>query len=112
MKKTDIRSVGESIHTANADWNFKGSVAKTFSNHVQRSVPMYDVGHDLVCKISDFFLIEDSICYELGVSTGQLIHKLAHHNQHKKVRFVGIDIEEEMITQARQEIDPLPFECQ
>ena len=39
---------------------------------------------------NDFFIQENSICYELGVSTGALIKKLA--KRHKKTKFIGIDI--------------------
>ena len=39
-------------------------------------MPFYDEGHDLVCYLSDFFCQSDSVCYELGVSTGQLIKKV------------------------------------
>lgn len=94
-------SVGESIAADNASWTFGGDVAKTFSDHVRRSVPLYNEGHDLVCKISDFFLQNQSICYELGVSTGSLIRKLGERHAAKNIRLIGIDQEERMLEEAR-----------
>ena len=72
--------VGHDIDVAPANWTFTGNVADTFVDHVRRSVPYYDAGHDLVCQLSDFFCHGDSICYEIGVSTGQLLRKLAEHH--------------------------------
>ena len=62
-------NVGQNIETDRASWTFDGGVADTFVDHVRQSVPMYDEGHVLVCQISDYFVHNDSVCYELGVST-------------------------------------------
>jgi len=95
------KSVGDGIDAVNANWNFKGEVAKSFDGHVSKSVPFYKEGHDLILRISDFFVKEDSVCYELGSSTGALTLKLAKHNQHKKkARFIGFDIEKDMVKVA------------
>ncbi|MFQ5678552.1 MAG: methyltransferase domain-containing protein [Gemmatimonadota bacterium] len=94
--------VGQNIETERANWSFGGSVADTFVEHVRQSVPFYDAGHDLVCQLSDYFCLPDSTCYELGVSTGQLIRKLAEHQIHKPgIRWIGLDREEKMIERAR-----------
>lgn len=105
--KSSNENVGDSIIAENASWNFRGPIAEHFTEHVRRSVPLYDEGHDLVCRISDFFLKDDSVCYELGVSTGALIGKLARRQAKKAVRFIGLDIESQMIAQARKEIGNL-----
>ncbi len=103
-EKKKTGSVGENIVAKEASWSFSGEVPKTFTEHVRRSVPFYDEGHHLTCKISDFFVRDNSICYELGSSTGVLINKLAKQHAHRKnVRWVGIDCEEAMVEQARQE---------
>lgn len=95
--------VGDGIEAARANWSFEGTVAETFVEHVRRSVPFYDVGHDLVCQVSDFFCHPDSVCYEIGVSTGQLLGKLAQrHSSKPGVKWVGIDPAESMISKARQ----------
>lgn len=95
--------VGQEIETQRSGWSFSGDVSKTFVDHVRKSVPFYEEGHDLVCQISDYFCLPDSVCYELGVSTGELIRKLALHQQHKPgIRWIGVDAVEEMIAEARK----------
>lgn len=95
------KEAGMVIHADNASWTFGGNVAKNFSDHIRRSVPLYELGHDLVCKLSDFFVKDDSTCYEIGVSVGDLIAKLASHNNKKNAKWIGIDTEESMIAEAR-----------
>ncbi len=46
--------VGDSISTENGRWTFDGSVSQTFDSHVEKSVPLYREGHDLIAKLSDF----------------------------------------------------------
>lgn len=95
--------VGHNIEVAPGRWTFGGNVADTFVEHVRRSVPFYDAGHDLVCQFSDFFCRDDSVCYEIGVSTGELIGKLARHHAAKPgIRWIGIDPVEAMIEKARR----------
>jgi len=95
--------VGQNIEALNADWKFGGNVPDTFVEHVRQSVPLYEEGHDVVCQLSDFFCANGGVCYELGVSTGELIKKLALHNQHKPtIRWVALEIEEAMVNKARQ----------
>jgi tRNA (cmo5U34)-methyltransferase len=102
MKKNDMK-VGQGISTERANWNFSGNVAETFDEHVRKSVPLYEEGHGLVCNISDFFCHNDSLCYELGVSTGALIKKLATYNSHEPdIRWIGIDREQSMIDKAKK----------
>jgi tRNA (cmo5U34)-methyltransferase len=45
----------------------------------------------------------DSVIYEVGCSTGTLTLKLAEHNKQKpEARFIGIDVEADMIAVAEQ----------
>ena len=108
-------NVGHSIATERANWSFDGSVAETFVDHVRQSVPGYDEGHDIVCRLSDFFCLEDSVCYELGTSTAQLLRKLAEHNSHKpRIRWIGIDAMQPMIEKANRHCAGIPnieFAC-
>lgn len=97
-------TVGDSISADNANWTFGGSVADTFDGHVSKSVPLYNEGHDLICRLSDFFLPTDSICYELGSSTGTLTKKLAQRHSNRNVSFIGLDSEEPMVTKAQSKI--------
>jgi tRNA (cmo5U34)-methyltransferase len=94
--------VGDLIDAGNANWSFGGDVSKTFDAHVRRSIPMYEEGHDLVAKLSDYFLYDGTRAYELGCSTGELTHKLAERNRDKSVTIIGIDAEPGMVEAARQ----------
>lgn len=101
--------VGQDIETGRADWSFGGNVADTFVSHVRQSVPYYDAGHDLICALSDYFVHPDSVCYEIGASTGQLIRKMAEHHAHKPgVQWIGIDAVEPMVAKAREYCAGIP----
>jgi len=98
-----VPNAGDGLEVDNANWNFKGDVAKNFDAHVSKSVPYYSDGHKLVCSISDFFIKKDSLIYELGCSTGELILKLSKYNKLKPdSKFIGIDIEKDMIKVAEE----------
>lgn len=91
-------NTGDNIIAENANWRFDGDTAKSFDEHVSKSVPLYKEGQTLVCNLSDYFIKDDSTIYELGCSTGELTLKLAEHNKNKKnAKFIGIDPVSEMI---------------
>jgi tRNA (cmo5U34)-methyltransferase len=95
--------VGDGLKAENANWTFGGAVAQNFDAHVSKSVPLYADGHKLICALSDFFVKPDSVVYEIGCSTGTLTLELAQHNRAKSgARFVGIDVESEMVAVANQ----------
>ncbi len=95
--------VGHDIEAKNADWSFGGNVPDTFVDHIKHSVPLYEEGHDLICQLSDFFCSDGGVSYELGVSTGELIKKLALHNHNKpNAKWVGLDVETAMIGKAKE----------
>jgi tRNA (cmo5U34)-methyltransferase len=99
--------VGHGIVAENANWSFAG-ICDNFSDHVRRSVPLYDESHDLICRISDYFVQNNSVAYDLGTSTGQLLGKLAARHEAKSgVTFIGIDHEEDMIRHARRTVGHL-----
>jgi len=104
-------SVGDNIDSSNADWKFSGEMVKDFEEHVQKSVPLYNEGHDIILKISDYFVKDDSICYEIGTSTGILSYKLAQRFIDRDAKFIGLDIEEDMVCSAkdRYKMDSLDF---
>jgi len=90
------------LKTEPANWRFDDEVPDIFVEHIRNSVPWYDEGHELVCNLSDFFCLSDSCCYEIGVSTGELINKLAkHHNLKPNIQWIGIDKEPALINKAK-----------
>lgn len=101
--------VGNGIDADNAAWSFGGRVPETFVEHIRQSVPFYDEGHALTCQLSDFFCGQDSICYELGTATGELLRKLAvHHETKPSIRWIGLDCEPSMIRVANEHCEGVP----
>lgn len=96
-------NAGDSIKVENAGWTFAGEVSKNFEAHIARSVPFYHEGHELIAEISDFFLHDDSVCYDLGCSTGKLAHMLAERHSRKKAKFLAVDKEKDMAAKAKTE---------
>ena len=70
-------------------------------------MPLYNEGHDLICALSDFFIQDASVCYELGSATGMLLRKLAQRHARTGAQFIGIESVPEMIVQAREECGKL-----
>ena len=101
-----MAKVGDNIAAGNANWSFGGRVANIFDEHISKSVPFYHQGHDLVIKLSDFFLSNDSLAYDIGCSTGMLLVLLAERNRQQRVQFVGIEFEQSMVEQARARAAP------
>ena len=95
--------VGNKIKTKNASWTFDKNVPKTFSKHIESSVPFYKESHNICVELSDFFLKKNSYCYDLGCSTGTLLNKLSNRND-KDINFIGIDTIKGMIVQAKKEM--------
>ncbi len=106
--------VGEGIVADNARWSFDG-IAGSFNDHVRRSVPLYEEGHHLTCRLSDYFVSPGSVVYDIGTSTGVLARKLADWNRGKAgLRVIGIDPVASMIEQCRRTHagrDDLGFAC-
>ena len=82
-------------------WNFGNNVPKNFENHINNSIPQYLEGHQMIIALSDYFLKDDSYCYDIGCSTGNLLEKLSKFTN-KKCKFIGIDNEKKMIKFAKK----------
>ena len=52
-------------------------------------------------KLAIFFLSSNSICYDLGCSTGSLLNILSSRHCRKNIQWFGFDREEKMIEQAK-----------
>ena len=80
-----------------------------------QSVPLYEEGHELACRLSDYFVSAGSVVYDIGTSTGVLARKLADWNDGKpNLRVVGIDPVASMVEHAQRahgRRDDLKFVC-
>lgn len=100
-----MKPVDKSINQHNAGWSFE-NISEDFDSHIQKSIPLYENGHRLVCHYSDFFLKPDSVVYDIGCSTGQMLLKIGRQHAHKKeLRLIGIDSVSDMISTARRLTD-------
>lgn len=107
-------NVGDEITMPGRAWSFGGDVPRSFDRHVQRSVPLYLEGHDLILRTSDFFLSPGSVVYDIGCSTGELLLRLAQRHTDPDIRFYGIDREQGMIEEARRKCqadERISFQC-
>ena len=61
--------------------NFSFSTIKNFDNHIKDSISNYDILHNLVLQISEFFIKKNSIVYDIGCSTGKLVQELREKSE-------------------------------
>ena len=109
-----MSNTGDNISNTYANWQFSGEMVKNFDVHIQKSIPLYQQGHQLICDVSDFFIHQQSTIYEIGCSTGTLLHKLSKHNKTKPhAQFIGVDIQADMIDYAKKyhQADNIDYVC-
>jgi tRNA (cmo5U34)-methyltransferase len=85
-------------------WSFGGKVPNKFESHIAKSVPLYLEGHQIIVRLSDYFLKEESVCYDIGCSTGNLLNKISQHTNKKKIKLYGIEKEKSMYKYASSKI--------
>ena len=97
-----MTQVGDGINHDRGEWKFDAEVAKTFDDHISKSVMVYGETRRLCIELSDWFVHDDCWIYDLGCSTGSLIKALRERHQRKQIRYVGVDNSEPMLSQARE----------
>lgn len=100
-------NVGDGIRVDRADWEFNAEVAKTFDSHVGKSVPYYNETQQLAVAMSDWFVRDGSLVYDIGCATGATIADLLQRHPKKRLRCVGLDNSAAMLVQAHQRLDAL-----
>ena len=97
------KSVGDDIEAIRASWNFHGETALNFDDHVSKSVPGYNEGHEIILSLSDYFVTKNNpYIVDIGSSTGSLIKKLSERHSNKKLNLIGIDPVNEMCEIAKK----------
>jgi len=98
-----MKKKSKKIFADNSSWTFGKDVASNFDCHIEKSVPLYNEFKWLGERLSDYYLKEDSIVYDIGCSTGSFLKRLAiRHDNKKKIKFYGIDIIKNMINFAKK----------
>ena len=89
----------------NGGWSFGGNLPNKFENHITKSVPHYLEGHQMIVRLSDYFLKERSVCYDIGCSTGNLLKKISAYSSKEKIKLIGIEKEKKMYNYAKSQIN-------
>jgi len=99
------KAVDDTISAVPGEWRFSEDVSKGFDAHVRKSVPFYDELQRMVIELSEYFVRDQSVVYDLGSSTGATLCRLSEvHAGKENVQFIGIDLSESMIEEARRKI--------
>ncbi len=98
-----MSSLGDKIsEIGTGEWKFNEAVIDTFEEHIKKSVPQYDEAHNIVTKISDYFLVDQDTAVDLGCSTGSLLRKIAKRHLTKDIKLIGYDNSLSMIKKAKE----------
>ena len=85
-------------------WRFDNKVAKKFDTHVNQSIPHYLDLQNYTVKLSEWFLKDDTLVYDLGCSTGETIKQILNLNISTKFSIVGFDNSQKMIELAKKKV--------
>lgn len=83
-------------------WTFGKNVYKTFDNHIKKSVPSYLKTQKLISELSTYFLSENTVCYDIGFSTGTLLRKINNLNYKRDIHYFGVEPEKQMFKSFRE----------
>ena len=89
-------------------WRFDEKLAERFDRHIRESVPFYDEIHRMAAEISDWFVHDSSLIYDLGTSTGEGVRRIYERHRSKRLRFVAVDSSKEMMKKARENLLDVP----
>lgn len=95
-------AVGDDIVATDTRWSFSGTTHQHFDAHVNKSVPLYLHGHELIGKCVEFFSRPGGTIIDVGCSTGTLLSDIAKKPTSKDLSLIGVDIEADMVRAARQ----------
>ena len=80
------RKVGDDLSADRGNWSFSDIDQENFESHISKSVPGYKDGHRYITFLSDYFISKDSLVYDIGCSTGNLLKELSVYHKNKEKR--------------------------
>jgi tRNA (cmo5U34)-methyltransferase len=83
-----------------SSWTFNQHVTDEFEQHVRKSLPFYERLQEMVASISDYYVSDHEVIYDLGCSTGETISRLQKRHPQKSLRYIGLDSSSSMIEKA------------
>ncbi|MEF8982625.1 methyltransferase domain-containing protein [Thiohalorhabdus sp.] len=100
-----LGNVDETISAVPGEWRFNEEVSQAFDSHVRKSVPFYDEIQRMVVELSEYFVGDGSMVYDLGSSTGETLYRLAdYHSGKENLQLTGVEVSEAMIEEARRKV--------
>lgn len=106
LLKRESRPVDDTISAVPGEWRFDKNVSKAFDSHVRKSVPFYDEIQRMVIEISEYFVRDHCVVYDLGSSTGTTLDLLSSaHAGKEDAQFIGFDLSKFMIKEARKKVN-------
>ena len=106
VQARESRPVDDTITAVPGEWRFDKNVSKAFDSHVHKSVPFYDEIQRMVVELSEYFVRDHSVVYDLGSSTGTTLDLLSYtHAGKKDVHFIGVDLSKFMVKEARKKVN-------
>ena len=104
--KRESRPVDDTISAVPGEWRFDKNVSQAFDSHVRKSVPFYDEIQRMVIELSEYFVRDQSVVYDLGSSTGTTLELLSNaHAGKEDAQFIGVDLSKFMIKEARKKVN-------
>lgn len=89
---------------------FNFSTVENFDNHINNSILGYDLLHNLIISLLDFFVSENNLVVDLGCTTGSFLHKV---KKQFNCNCIGYDIDDKQfnfdINLKKQDITSLDF---
>lgn len=87
---------------------FSFDTIQNFDEHIQKSIPSYNLLQDMIVNISDYYIQEGQVVYDLGCSTGTLLKKMSFNvdkigydnsnllptKNYKRIQFIRKDLTE------------------
>ena len=101
------KNLRKSLSLIEKTWRFNDTVAENFDQHVSQSIPHYDDLQNYLVQLSEWFLKDDAIIYDLGCSTGATIEKILKLNISTKYKIIGIDNNQKMLDLAKKKVHKL-----
>jgi tRNA (cmo5U34)-methyltransferase len=100
-----VSNVDDTISAVPGEWRFDEEVSAAFDSHVRKSVPFYDELQRMVVELSEYFVADRGVVYDLGSSTGETLYRLADfHKGKENLQLIGVEVSESMIEEARRKV--------
>jgi tRNA (cmo5U34)-methyltransferase len=105
IDKSGGNKVDQTLSVIPGGWRFDETIAQHFDSHVRKSIPHYDDVQKLCADVSEWFVTDDCVVYDLGCATGETMLQIAAKFEGKRnLHLVGVDESAAMLQHARQKL--------